>query len=93
MTKRVQFTLTLCPSPVFPVISPMALMAITETGFPLLSKRISFFRTYVDLMAMRSPGCIDATCRAYRSWAGLSHCSISQIPSRRKRSVWSPAVS
>ena len=66
------------------MIVPIALIAMTDTRLPRVSNGISFLRVYDDLIAIRSPGLMDRT----RSKC-LSSEPFSQMPSFRKRGIWS----
>ena len=77
-----QLTRTSLPSPIFSVIVPVALMAMTETDSRRLSKGRARLRVYVDLIAICSPGRMERTSSRY-----LSSYPFSQIPSSRKRGV------
>ena len=52
-------------SPKFSTRMPVALIAITETYSPRLSNGSPFLRVYQDLIAIRSPGCVESTRSPY----------------------------
>ena len=79
-----QSTFKELPSPTFSITVPIALINITETVWPRLSKGSSFFLVYVDLIAILSPASINFTESIWLA-SGL----ISQIPVSTNREVWS----